>query len=343
MLIGMTRVRGFRAPALCALAVVLCGDVRAHVQPTSACSELLLVSEDGARDPAARALSSFLTRGIDYYIAEEQAFAVSNVRAAEVRGVPRAKNIVICGVANVVTDVGSSIASAIGDSAAAEVQRGGRGIFEREDYPRTGQLTMVVTASSMEDLIDLIGTRGDEIVDKIEASCRNRLRPVLLARGNDELTRRLRETYGFTIDVPRSYRLLSENSDPPGIELLCEAPARLLGVFWIDWDHEPALPDARALFRARASYVWKRYDGDVMDSTRVSYTTARLGEYPAVEMSGYWSNSRSLAGGYYETFFVYEKSDRILWAVDLLVFAPGIPKHPLFRELRALGETFRYD
>ncbi len=338
----MSGLSGFQGAVVCACAAIVCGVVGAGAQPASACSELLLVSEDGGQDPAAQALSSFLTRTIDYYISEERAFVVSNVRAADVVGMPRARNILICGVANLVTDVGSAIASTIGD-AATEVQGGGRGIFEREDFPRTGQLTIVVTASSMESLIEMIGARGQEVVDRIEASCRDRLRPGLLDRRNADLTRRLHDTYGFTIEVPHPYRLLSEGLDPPGIELLCEEPARLVGVFWLDWGHEPTLSDARALYAARAAYVWQRYDGDVMDSTRVTYGTARLGAYPAVEMSGYWSNSRSIAGGCYETFFVYEEREKLLWAVDLLAYAPGVPKHPLFRELRAVGETFRYD
>lgn len=344
MLFGMSKISGSRAAAFCALAAIVCGDApRSDAQPASACSELLLVSEDGARDPAAQSLSSYFTRVIDYYVGEERAFVVSNVRAADVSDMPKTKNIVICGVASPVTDVGNAIASAVGDAAVSRVHRGEEGIFERENYPRTGQLTMVVTASSMEALVEMIGTRGEEIVERIEASCRDRLRPTLLARRNDELARRLHDTYGFTIEVPKPYRLLSEKPDPPGIELLCEAPARLIGIFWMEWNHEPTVADARVLYGARAAYVWKRYDGDVMDSTRVTYKDARLGAYPAVEMSGYWSNSRSVAGGCYETFFVFDEREKLLWAVDLLVFAPGIPKHPLFRELRAVGETFRYD
>jgi hypothetical protein len=139
------------------------------------------------------------------------------------------------------------------------------------------------------------------------------------------------------------YRLLSEKSQPPGIELLRDGPARLLGIYWLDWNRELTLADSTALYDARAKYVWERYDGDVMDSTRVEFKKDRLGEYPAIRMEGYWSNTHALAGGYYKTWFVYEERDRLLWAIDILVFAPGLPKHPHFRELQALAETFRYD
>ena len=89
--------------------------------------------------------------------------------------------------------------------------------------------------------------------------------------------------------------------------------------------------------------MYQRYDGDLMDSTRVRFSYDRLGDYPVVRMEGYWSNSRSLAGGYYKTYFVHDKKEGLLWAVDLVVYAPGLPKHPHFRELLALAETFRYN
>ena len=31
-----------------------------------------------------------------------------------------------------------------------------------------------------------------------------------------------------------------------------------------------------------------------------------------------------------------------MWVVDLLVYAPGLEKHPHFRELHAIAETFSY-
>ena len=60
-------------------------------------------------------------------------------------------------------------------------------------------------------------------------------------------------------------------------------------------------------------------------------------------MGGYWYNDKATVGGYFETFFVYDQDEKLLWAIDMLAFAPGKPKHPLFRELRAVGETFRYN
>jgi hypothetical protein len=306
-------------------------------------SEVLLVAEEGERDGAGRALAARLARIIDYYIGEERAFDVTIIRASDMDRRPEAKNVVVCGVAAPSTSVGRYITELIGTEAVKQVRAERSAVFKRENLPGPDQLTVVVTASSVTDLMSVIGSRGDEIVEIIETSCRERLRRYLVDHKDEPLSRRLHETYGFSVEVPKPYKVLSEDNDPPGVQLLCEGPARLLGVFWLDWSRPPALADSTLLFDARAAYVWKQYDGDAMDSTRVAYGLTRLGSYTAVELAGYWSNSRSIAGGFYRTFFVYEEKEKLLWGVDLLVFAPGLPKHPLFRELHAIAETFRYD
>jgi hypothetical protein len=251
--------------------------------------------------------------------------------------------VLICGVADPLTDVGRQITSQLGSTSVERIQRGEANIFKRENLPAAGQLTLIVTARSSRELGDVIETRGDDIVETLEASCRNRLRRHMLTKKNTPLTKRLHETYGFIIEVPKYYKLQSEEMNPPGVEFLRDTPARVLGVFWLDWKNEPTVADSTALFDARADYVWKRYDGDEMDSTRVKFEYTTLGKYPAIEMTGYWSSSNSIAGGFYRTFFVFEERERLLWAIDTLVFAPGLPKHAYFRELEALAETFRYD
>jgi hypothetical protein len=295
----------------------------------STCSDVVIVCENGERDAAGRELASRLSRPVDYYIGEERPFDVTIIPASGAGARPDARTVVICGVAAPGTSVGRYIERLLGEQALARV--------------RSEQLTIVVAGATESDLMATVQTRGAEIAGIIERSCIERLRRYFAERVDKALSRRLRETYGFSIDVPESYRLLSENSDPGGVQLLCDGPARLLGVFWIGWPRAPTLADSSRLFDARARYVWGQYDGDVMDSTLVSFRVARLGEYPAIEMSGYWSNSRSVAGGCYITFWVYEERQKLLWAVDLLVFAPGMPKSPLFRELLAIAETFRYE
>lgn len=321
----------------------VCGCIETDIPPAGSYSEVLLVTEGGSNDPLARAMVPYLARPLDYYVSSDVQFKVSHARAARLEVVPQVKNIVFCGVVSPVSSVGRRIAEMLGPEVVHKVEEGKANFFKKNDLPGPGQLTVIVTAMSSEELIGVLEERGDEINEAIEQSCRERLRRVLLKNRRSDLTRRFQREYGFEIQIPELYRLLSDEGTPPGVELLRDGPPRSLGIFWLDRESAPTLEDGSELFDARARYVYARYDGDVMDSTRVRFEAARLGRYPAIKMEGYWSNSRAVAGGYFRTYFVHEESEELTWAVDLLVFAPGLEKHPLFRELLAIAETFRYD
>lgn len=323
--------------------LLLSGCLETSIPPAGSYSDVLLVTEEGLNDPLAAEMERALAKTIDYYVDTDVQFNVKFAQAENIDAVPYIKNIVFCGVADPNSVVGSDIRDMLGAPGMAKVHAGGH-IFKKDDLPTAGQLTMIVTGESVEDIVEAIHDKGDEIRDAIEESCRRRIRHYLLKDHNEALTRRLRQEYGFTIEVPTLYDIQSEASKPPGIEFLRNGPSRSLGIFWADWRTPPSIEtDAGrdALFRLRADYVRVRYDGDTMDSTRVAFRESRLGKYPAIVMEGYWSNARSVAGGFYRTYFVYSESEDLMWVVDTLVYAPGLPKHPLFRELLAIAETFR--
>jgi len=325
-----------------AIAVSGIGCLESDIPPAGSYSEVLLVTEEGARDPFARALTPYLAKELNYFVSTDIQFRVQNIRAEDVEVVPYAKNIIFCGAATPVSSVGRQITSLLGDAGLGRVQSGQAHVFKKKNLPGPGQVTLIVTAASDQLLHEAIEERGGDVADALEASCRERLRKYLLKSKKSSLSRDLQRKYGFTIEIPSFYRLLSDEPDPPGIELLRDGPPRSLGVFWVDFEYPPTLVDRDALFDIRSNYVFKRYDGDEMDRGRVSYTIDRLGDMYAVRMEGYWSSSKSLAGGYYKTYFVFEEAERLLWVIDLLVYAPGLPKHPHFRELLAIAETFRY-
>jgi hypothetical protein len=334
-----------RLMAACALVLVVAasGCRELAVPPAGSYSEVLLVTEEGETDRWNKVLTPLVANELDYVISQEFAFEVSATPARDLEEFPTYKNIVLCGPLDPSTEVGRRIESLIGTQAARRVYQGTAAILKKEDMPSPGQLTVVITAASDAELEMVIEERGHELSDIIEASCRERLRRSLLTNANTALSQDLQRRFGFTVDIPGLYTLFSDDGRPPGIELLRQPPARVLGVYWVDRKEAPTENDGDELFEIRSNYVWKRYDHDKMDRDKVHFETTRLGPYDAVLMAGYWYNDDAVAGGYFETYFVFDPDARLLWAVDLVVYAPGRPKHALVRELQALAETFRYD
>lgn len=315
------------------------------IPPAGSYSDVLLVTEAGAGDRWARKIRPYIEVEHDYVTTQETGFTIQNIRAADLGEFPTVKTIVICGVMDSGTDVGLKIIDLIGPGGVQRVAHGKATILKKEDRPAPGQATVIVTAKSADALASVLAKRGGELERILEESCQRRLRRALMAHTSVSLERRLYRKYGFTMKIPYLYRLMSDeaNGPTPGVELMRDAPVRDIGIFWSDWDKQPTLYDRDALFAFRAQHVWRRYDHDRMDPNRVRYTLTRFATYPAVRMAGYWYNQNDVAGGYFETYLIWDKSSKLLWAVDLLVFAPARAKHPLVRELRAVAETFRYN
>jgi len=319
-----------------------CGDV--SLPPAGSYSEIVVVADGGAGGEWASRLVALFTEERDYFVSTEAPFQVTVALSDQAGEAPAVKNVVWCGVLDGPTEVGERIRRVLGKADAERVRRGGSGILPREDTPYPGQLTLVITAPDEAGLRRLLGERGAEISDRVETSARARLRKNLLVRRDDALAEALRRRWGFRLEVPSVYSLVGQSETPPGVELHRDEPPRVLGVFWREWNHAPSPGELDLLFGFRAEYVRRRYDGDLMDRDLVRCAAGRLGSYPAVCMSGYWHNDQhGSSGGYYETYFVWDRASQLLWAVDLLVYAPGREKTTLVRELRAVAETFRYE
>lgn len=327
----------------CAACTVVAGCQDMAIPPAGSYSEVLLVTEEGEESRWTERLTPLIARELDFYVDFEDQFRITSVRASEMEDFPAFKNVVLCGVMESSTDVGQLIIGMIGDAGVERVRREGAHILKKDDKPVYNQLTLVITANSEVALERLLAERGEELTDILEESCRSRVRRHLLKRRNDALAEDLHRKYGFRVEVPSLYRILSDKTNPPGVELIREPPTRILGVFWVDRKVPPTLEDRDELFDIRAQYVWKRYDKDRMDEERVIFEPARLGRHDSIRMSGYWFNDEHLMGGYYETYFIFDERADLMWAVDLLVLAPGKPKHPLVRELQALAEVIRFD
>ncbi|HEU4366074.1 MAG TPA: DUF4837 family protein [Candidatus Krumholzibacteria bacterium] len=331
-----------RTASFVALAASGCREIA--FPPAGSYSEVDLVVDGGRNGEWAAILVPLIAVERDYFVSTEPAFNILSVSAEPAADPPTVKNIVLCGVLDGSTAVGGRIAHLLGQAGIDRVMAGEAAILKKENVPLPGQLTLIITAATGDALRDVLRERGEEIAEIIDASCRERLRRSLLQRRRAALSEELRRRWGFFIEVPTVYTLYDQSESPPGVEIHRESPPRVLGVFWKEWDHAPSLYSTDELFDFRADYVRRQYDGDRMERDRARYAYVRLGDYTAVRMSGYWYNEEySMAGGYYETFFVWDKEAKLLWAVDGLVYAPGREKTSLVRELHALAETFRYD
>jgi hypothetical protein len=111
----------------------------------------------------------------------------------------------------------------------------------------------------------------------------------------------------------------------------------MITVYWEggDWSD----PAATGLERKKM-LAWEFWDEDeIVEETLDIQDGTFLGHQGAV-LSGTWENRKYTIGGFYVTYcFACEECGRN-YVVDASVFAPGLEKLPLIRELKAVLSTF---
>jgi Domain of unknown function (DUF4837) len=210
--------------------------------------------------------------------------------------------------------------------------------FQLRDPWARGQTVLVLAGEGEAPLAAAIHAEADSLYARFEAAVTGAVGVLLFAGGEEaELSRALAERHGFSLRIPRGYRV-GEAQGARFVRLFMrEHGARLLFVHW--QDGAAVLPAPEHCLALRAELAHRYYEGDFIDSTR---TTAAVGEFlghEAIQLAGVWQNDRFTMGGPFRTYCFLD-ADRFVM-IDLVVFAPDGSKAGLLRQLEAIARTYR--
>jgi hypothetical protein len=314
-----------------------------NAPPAGSYSGVVLVTETGKIEGPTAEMVNALQHELDFYTKNELQFRVRVVPAYEFEKEIPAKNMMIFGIVNQ-GKIGGIIEQFIGPSGSRGVLQGKYSVFKKMDSPVKGQLTIVVTGVSSDDLALAAREQGAVLRSILEDGNRERLRESMLKQGeNASLETRLKDRYGFSFRIPNVYKLDQERPEIPGVSLIHSEPPRVLSVSWRAFGKGTvSLADSNELYRFRSDVSFKLFDKYIMRRDLVKFTATRLGAYEAVRMDGYWESSVTAAGGSFACYFVADGVKSRVWLVDCLVYAPGQDKNELLREAIAFAETFSF-
>jgi hypothetical protein len=314
-----------------------------NTPPAGSYSGIVLVTETGKIEGATAEMVNALQHELDFYTKNELQFRVRVVPAIEFEKEIPAKNMVIFGIVNQ-GRVGGIIEQFIGPSGARGVLQGRYSVFKKMDSPVSGQLTVIVTGVSAEDLALAAREQGAVLRSIFEEGNRERIRESMLKQGEDAyLEKRLKDRYGFSFRIPDVYNLETEAPEIPGVSLIHPEPPRVISVSWKAFGKGTvSLADSNELYRLRSDVTFKLFDKYTMRRDLVTFAATRLGAYEAVRMDGYWESSVEAAGGSFICWFIADGVKSRVWLVDCLVYAPGQDKNELLREAMAFAETFSF-
>ena len=326
------------------LALLLLGGCEQRVVPAvGSYSDVYVFTETGRYDPLLREFAQSITHPIRYAFEEENEFNVFLREASLLSGNRDRKNIVLVMRTDRAGSLLSQARDLLGEGILERAREEGHLVLRREDLFARGQDVYFVLMQGRAEEEYVLQRLGPKIRGMLRESTQRRYRDFLLkGRENRGGAQYLWRQYGFTIRYPKEYHLLQERADLQAVELHRTDPSRSLGIFWMgDVRGAPSLADSLSLLAFRAR-VGERLYGDTILGGDYRFEESQLGVHPAILMRGIWQNEEDVTGGPFLTYFVYDVSRHRLWAVDLLLYAPGLEKHPYMRELEALGSTFHF-
>ncbi len=298
-------------------------------------SEILIVTTPRCSEEAMK-LKNILSREI-VTVQYEPAFKVRIVTKADLRTELNRKNVLLLDYLSPESRLEGKIRDVVGQKF-DELERGETYRYVVYDRWARGQAVMVVTAPTKQDLNRLLDEKADEIFNFVETCVQTRLNKALFYGGEQKVaTKRLLDTYGWTLRLPTGYKIDETYASERVVKIMEDKPARMITVYWEggQWSDE----SKNCLDRKRM-LAWQYWDEDeVVDETLRIEEGEFLG-HKAIVLSGTWENKKYTIGGIFVTYcFSCPEAGRH-YVVDAAVFAPGLDKLPLLRELKAILSTF---
>jgi hypothetical protein len=148
-------------------------------------------------------------------------------------------------------------------------------------------------------------------------------------------TRRMGETYAFTLDVPKRWLLNEENADGRFVYVHGHFPDRSVFAYWED-SERVLVPESLVALRDRLTGEY--YDGDSAEPAYIQADSIEFLAEPALRLSGIWQNEEQVIGGPFVTYALNFKGR--FYLIDGMVYNPGQKKLNALAQVEAVARTF---
>ncbi|UCF77763.1 MAG: DUF4837 family protein [Candidatus Eiseniibacteriota bacterium] len=268
---------------------------------------------------------------------EEKAYAFELLSPRELTKHRNSRNLLLLADLSREDSVTRKIRRLLGKSEFDRLSEGAGGYVVLRNAEALGQTLVIVAGPDSKSLAKIVRTKGEQLFAEVDSMVIERTVDVLYLHGEqDALSRYLSSKYGWTVRIPKGFRVAE---DEPGrlVKLVADEPARLLFVHW--GPAEKTALDARDCLELRSRLVWAYYDEDVIERSMTHTRETVFQGRKAVRIQGVWQNEKHVIGGPFFTFCFHEKGR--FYMIDCVVFAPGMDKASFLKQLEALASTFR--
>ena len=147
------------------------------------------------------------------------------------------------------------------------------------------------------------------------------------------------ERFGWSVSPPTGYDFYATDGADGFVFFRRTRPDRTIFVYWTS--RGPEFVSEQFALSRREELAASYLDGDTIERNRpIEVEHVDFMGMPAIRVSGWWSNRDLVGGGPFRTYCFHEPSSDRLYLVDISLFAPGLEKTPLMRNLDAVAHTF---
>jgi hypothetical protein len=358
------------APAL--LAVLLtagCNDVVDYKPPAVGQGGEIMVVTDSATwaGPVGEALRATLGRESRTYPQPTAAFTLTRQTLTDyaLSGIQRQHSVVFAAPYTDTSATAQFLRARLDSASVAALERGGRGVIEREDLWMRGQLVVYATAPNDTALAQQIRQNGDVLRASFGELARERLAEDMFEKGRQtEVEQALLDEHGFAVGVQHDYVQIQDTT--------FETEAGTAGTFvrfrrlagqdsWRDlfvyYEEDPRLtrlhPDSVRALRnllterfARGSFPESFVtieDRDFQRRPIVTDTVSLAGRF-ALETRGTWRMTEDFMGGPFVSYAFFDEDTGRFYLIDGMIYGPrysNAEKREFLRQMEAIAYTFR--
>jgi hypothetical protein len=299
-------------------------------------SEIVIITSPRTADEG-ETLKSILEREI-ITVQYEKAFEVKLITTGDTKSDENRKNLILLDYLEPKSRLSGKILSLTrGDKAA--MTAGDVNLETLDDRWARGQAVILIAAPTKVDLDSLLSRDADRIFQYVSDQVQARLDRSLFYAGEQEAaTRRLAETYGWSLRLPDGYNIDETYADQRVIKILKDQPARMITVYWEggEWTDR-----AKSCLERKRMLAYEYWDQDEIVDETLKISAGRFLGHDCTVLTGNWENKKYTIGGVFVTYCFRCDECGQKYVVDASVFAPGLEKLPLIRELKAILASFK--
>ena len=266
------------------------------------------------------------------------------------------KNIVVAAPFTDSTFEASIVRAFFSDAVRSELRQSGQGaIVVRPDVWRRGQTVVFATGPTDQSVADALRSSDDRIDRGLERGTRAIMQRDMFDRGRQQnLEDTLMARHDFAVNVQHDFFIAR---DEPGFvwlrRVLTNTWRNVFVYYQDDFDPSRLTPEFAQALRdsLTAVHMEGTQGGQIEIDERLPFEANEVdfnGRY-AIELRGVWAMFNENAegrryatmAGPFVTYVFYDESQRRLYLIDGMVFAPNNPKLPFLRQVEVIAQTFR--